>query len=107
MNRRDFAGASALGMVLTATSVFCQAPGWFMQGTAPDPGGRLAVGPGGRVILASLGNRGGPLAACAEDAAKFCNGQSGLAARACLAQNTEKLSAGCKSAAAALPPLAD
>ncbi len=116
MNRRDFTGAAviALGMVFTAMPVFSQAPagapqspGWFLQGTAPDPGGRLAVGPGGRVIPAALGNRGGLLAACAEDSAKFCNGQTGFGARACLAQNTEKLSAGCKTAVAALPPLAD
>ena len=116
MNGRIFIGAAAMALVVvfTATPAFSQAPaggpqspGWFLQGTAPDPGGRLAVGPGGRVIPAALGNRGGLLAACTEDAAKFCNGQTGFGARACLAQNTEKLSAGCKTAVAALPPLAD
>jgi hypothetical protein len=116
MNGRIFivAAAMALGTAFTATLVFSQAPaggpqslGWFLQGTAPDPGGRLAVGPGGRVIPAALGNRGGLLTACVEDAAKFCNGQTGLGARACLTQNSEKLSAGCKTAVAALPPAAD
>src|ERR1700688_204083 len=116
MNGHIFTGAAAmaLGMVFTAMPVCSQAaaggprsPGWFLQGTAPDPGGRLAVGPGGRVIPATLGNRGGLLAACTDDAAKFCNGQIGFGARACLAQNTEKLSAACKTAVAALPPLAD
>src|ERR1700722_19739574 len=107
MNGRIFADAAAmaLGMVFSAMPVFSQAPaggpqspGWFLQGTAPDPGGRLAVGPGGRVIPAALENRGGLLAACAEDAAKFYNGQTGFGARACLIQNSEKLSAGCKTA---------
>src|SRR5450755_3124222 len=116
MNRRIFTGAAAmaLGTLLTAAPIFSQSPaagpqspGWFLQGTAPDPGGRLAVGPGGRVIPAALGNRGGLLAACTEDAAKFCNGQTGFGARACLDQNTEKLSAGCKTAVAALPPASD
>src|SRR6266404_689743 len=105
MNLRIFTGAAAmaLGIAFTATLAYPQAlaggpqsPGWFLQGTAPDPGGRLAVGPGGRVIPAALGNRGGLLAACTEDSAKFCNGQTGFGARACLAQNTEKLSAGCQ-----------
>src|SRR5579872_7614144 len=116
MNERIFIGTAPMALVvaLTATLAFSQAPaggpqspGWFLQGTAPDPGGRLAVGPGGRVIPAALGNRGGLLAACAEDSAKFCSGQTGIGARACLAQSTEKLSAGCKAAVAALPPLAD
>src|ERR1700686_3025462 len=116
MNGRIFTRAAAMGlrMVFSAMPVFSQAPaggprspGWFLQATAPDPGGRLAVGPGGRVIPAALANRGGLLAACTEDAAKFCNGQTGFGARACLAQNTEKLSAECKTAVGALPPLAD
>src|SRR6266478_1115821 len=95
MNVRIFTGAAAiaLGMVLTATLAFSQAPAggtqspaWFLQGTAPDPGGRLQVGSGGRVIPAALGNRGGILAACTDDTAKFCSGQTGVGARACLAQ---------------------
>jgi len=62
MKGRHFAGvaAVALGMVITTTLAFSQAkeperPGWFLQGSAPDPGGRLVVGPGGRVIAAPAG----------------------------------------------------
>jgi DNA-binding beta-propeller fold protein YncE len=46
----------ALCMVLNATLAFSQtpaapqSPGWFLQGSAPDPGGRLVVGTGGQVI---------------------------------------------------------
>ena len=104
MNGRIFTGVAKLapGVVLTASLLFAQSPDWFLQGTAPDPGGRLAVGPGGRVIQAPLGNRGGLLAACAEDTAKFCNGQVGFGIRACLSQYVEKLSGSCKTAVAAL-----
>jgi DNA-binding beta-propeller fold protein YncE len=110
---RNFAGVAAvpLGMVITATLALSQAkgpegPGWFLQGSAPDPGGRLVVGPGGRVIGAPAGaggGRGAPLAACTEEMAKLCTGQTGIGGRACLQQNTDKLSAGCKTALAAIP----
>jgi len=43
------------------------------------------------------------LSACTDDIAKYCAGQNGLGARACLAQNADKLSAPCKTAVAALP----
>src|SRR5437867_11687701 len=108
MKGRNFAGvaAVALGIVITAALAFSQAkgperPGWFLQGSAPDPGGRLVVGPGGRVIGAPAGaggGRGAPLAACTEDMAKICTGQTGLGGRACLQQNPDKLSAACKTA---------
>ena len=63
MKGRTLAGMSlvAIGMVAVATTLaFSQAkaperPGWFLQGSAPDPGGRLVVGPGGRVIGAPAG----------------------------------------------------
>src|SRR5437899_9774364 len=47
--------AVALGIGVTATLAFSQpkrpeGPGWFLQGSAPDPGGRLIVGPGGGII---------------------------------------------------------
>jgi sugar lactone lactonase YvrE len=112
MTGRNLGGVAAvvLGMVITATLVFSQAkgpegPGWFLQGSAPDPGGRLVVGPGGRIVGApppAGGGRGVPFAACTEDMAKFCTGQTGLGGRACLQQNTDKLSAGCKTALAAI-----
>jgi sugar lactone lactonase YvrE len=55
MKRRSCLALVALGIGATATLVFSQSkpaerPGWFLQGSAPDPGGRLIVGPGGRVI---------------------------------------------------------
>ena len=68
MNRSIFTGAAAmaLGMTLTAMLAFSQAPaggpqspGWFLQASAPDPGGRLVVGPGGRVIPLAGGTGGG------------------------------------------------
>jgi hypothetical protein len=68
MNRSLLTGAAAmaLGMTLTAMLAFSQAPaggpqspGWFLQASAPDPGGRLVVGPGGRVIPPAGGTGGG------------------------------------------------
>src|SRR3979409_2452835 len=68
MNGRIFtsAAAMALAMIFTASAAFSQAPaagpespGWFLQESAPDPGGRLVVGPGGRVIPATTGPGGG------------------------------------------------
>jgi len=115
MNGRTLSAAAviALGVVLVATMVFSQAqagepqsPGWFLQASAPDPGGRLAVGPGGRVIQTAGSGRGGLLASCAEDTAKFCTGQTADGGRACLAKNTDKLSARCRTAVAALPAAA-
>ncbi|HTA70305.1 MAG TPA: hypothetical protein VK776_18585, partial [Bryobacteraceae bacterium] len=97
MNARNFAVAAvALGIVFAGTLTFFQtetraetpkSPGWFLAGTAPDPGGRLAVYPGGRVAADTGGSgRGGFLAACTDDAAKYCDGRSGIAARTCLTQ---------------------
>jgi sugar lactone lactonase YvrE len=116
MNGPNFARATAmaLGIAFAGTLAFFQietraatakSPGWFLAGSAPDPGGRLAVYPGGRVAAdtAGGGGRGGFLAACTADAAKYCNGRSGFAARTCLTQNTDKLSDECKAALSALP----
>jgi sugar lactone lactonase YvrE len=80
-----------------------QPPGWFLEGSAPDPGGRLPVFPGGRVGADTGGRTGGPLAACAGDIAKYCAGQNGPGARTCLSKNTEKLSDGCKAELTAIP----
>jgi sugar lactone lactonase YvrE len=114
MNRRTFAGA-AIAFSLTASPAFSQSeasagklksPDWFLGGSAPDPGGRLSVGPGGRVAAdpgGRAGGRGGPMAPCADDTAKLCPGQSGFGARDCLTQNSDKLSAQCKTALAAIP----
>src|SRR4051794_39032329 len=43
------------------------------------------------------------VAAGTEDTAKYCAGQTSFEARGCLAQNSDKLSGGCKAALAAIP----
>ena len=42
-----------------ATLAFAQSPDWFLQGSAPDPGGRAVVGPGGKVLSTGGGGRRG------------------------------------------------
>jgi hypothetical protein len=121
MNERHFPGvaAVALGMILIGALAFSQSqpttqgpavggePAWFLQGSFPDPGGRTVVEPGGHVTIPAggggAGGRGAALAACTDDIAKYCAGQTGLGARGCLAQNADKLSGACKGAVAALP----
>ena len=114
MNRHRCAGvaAAALQILATGTLAYSQtqepvakpgSPDWFLAGTASDPGGRLPVGPGGRVGADPAAGRGGPLAACAADTANYCTGQSGFGARACLTQNSSKLSGQCKTALDSLP----
>jgi sugar lactone lactonase YvrE len=119
MNGQNFAGLAAFAFSVTFATTLAfsqteppagkpQSPGWFLSETAPDPGGRLSVGPSGRVASAPGGQvsgaaRGGPLSACTGDTAKYCAGQSGVGARACLTQNSDKLSSQCKTALAALP----
>src|SRR5579863_5577586 len=94
-----FTGAviAALFAVPIATSAFSKArstatpsPDWFLQGSAPDPGGRAVVAPGGRVV--STGATGGGLtAACSDDIPKYCAGETGVGIRACLAQHSDQL----------------
>ena len=129
MNGRNFAGvaAVALSMILTGTLAFSQtqapagkpeSPGWFLSGSAPDPGGRAVVGPGGVVVDAGggrggRGGRGGGaggnagFAACTDDIVKYCAGQTAGAARACLTQNSAKLSGACKAELAEGPTSAN
>ncbi|HEX4594218.1 MAG TPA: hypothetical protein VH157_08075, partial [Bryobacteraceae bacterium] len=111
MNGRIFTAAAvtAVCLVLATTLTFSktpatvtQSPDWFLQGSAPDPTGRAVVGPGGRVI-STPSPGGGLVAACTDDIAKFCPGQNGFSARACLTENSDRLSAKCKAAVAALP----
>src|SRR5438552_10382294 len=114
MKRRHFFGVAGvdLGMIFTGTLAWSRAqpptegpavggtPPWFLQGSFPDPGGRTVVEPGGRVTISGgggSGGRGAPLPACMDDIARYCNGQTGLGARGCLAQNSETLSAPCKT----------
>ena len=80
MKRRTSAGIIfvALGIVVTATLASSQGkaperPGWFLQGSAPDPGGRLVVGPGGRVIGAPAGSGRGATAAPAPAVVPPCS----------------------------------
>src|SRR6516225_5962597 len=93
----------------TATLLFsqqsapAQSPEWFLQGSAPDPGGRAIVGPGGRVISTGSPAGGGFLVACSSEVAQYCAGQSGPEARACLVQNSDRLSPQCRSAVVPAP----
>ncbi len=80
-----------------------QSPDWFLQGSAPDPGGRAVVGPGGQVISAG-GSGGGLTATCSGDIAKYCPVQKGVGVRACLIQNMDQLAGKCKAAITAPPP---
>jgi len=75
MPRRNFAAgaAVALGVMLSAARGLSQShpptegpavdgsPGWFLQGSFPDPTGRTIVEPDGRVTIPPRG--GGPGAA--------------------------------------------
>ena len=115
MTRRILAAAAAMALclILAATLTFSktpagatQSPDWFLQGSAPDPTGRAVVGPGGRVI-STPSPGGGFGATCSDDIAKYCAGQSGFGARACLTENSDNLSAKCKAAVAALPAVTD
>jgi len=77
-----------------------QPPEWFLQGSFPDPTGRTEVAPGGRVTVTPqnrAARSGAPMAACSDDIAKHCSGQTGFGAIGCLTQNKDKLSAICKS----------
>ncbi len=101
--------ALALCMGFTVSLGFSQAPaggvespGWFLQGSAPDPGGRAVVGPGGRVIATN--SSGGLTATCSGDIAKYCTAQNGVGSRACLMQNLDQLAGKCKAALTAPPP---
>src|SRR6266581_844158 len=102
MKSRQLVGiaAVALGTILTGTLAVSQSqpptegpaagetPAWFLQGSFPDPGGRTVVDPGGHVTVPPRGGPGGPsaaLAACTDDIAKYCTGQTVPGARACLA----------------------
>jgi DNA-binding beta-propeller fold protein YncE len=123
MKTRNFsvglAGALALGALFSTGAAMAQttpptqgpaangSPAWFMQGSFPDPGGRTIVAPDGTVTVPPrpAGGRGGAaaLTPCTSDIGKYCGGMAGAGARACLSQNSDKLSGECKTALAALP----
>jgi hypothetical protein len=118
MNLRIFARGATVALGFASMPAFSQttAPagtpqslGWFLAGSAPDPGGRAIVGPGGVVVDPTGGpgaRRGayGGFVACTDDIAKYCAGQTGFGARSCLMQNSDRLSAGCKGELAAPAP---
>jgi hypothetical protein len=68
-------------LAATASTAFAQAPS-----TPPAGGGMTA---------------GGGMAACREDAQKFCADKTGPDRRACMETNKDKLSDACKAARAA------
>jgi hypothetical protein len=72
-----------MAALLTAT-----AGGAFAQGAGTPPAGGAMTA-------------GGGMAACREDAAKFCADKTGPDRRACMETNKDKLSDACKAARAA------
>jgi len=89
MNSRSFAVAAvALGIICTGTLAFSQTEGLSQT---EGPGAKPGL-PGWYLWRSSgAGGRGG-LAACTDDIAKYCAGQTAGAARACLTLHSEKLS---------------
>ena len=74
---------------MAAALLSATAGGAFAQGagTPPPAGGNMAAG--------------GGMAACREDAQKFCANRTGPDRRACMQTNKDKLSDACKAARAA------
>jgi hypothetical protein len=102
-----FAAGAVLGMVLASAASAqpsVRQPGWFLAPTYPDPGGRMPVGHGGKVLPPQAG--GGLMAGCADDITRICTtGQTGFyGARECLSRNMGRLSPACRVSIAALPP---
>ena len=76
MSQRNLAAgvAVAVGVTLGGVSAFSQSqpaaqgpagdgsPGWFLQGSFPDPTGRTIVDPDGRVTVPARGRGAGPSA---------------------------------------------
>ena len=85
MNLSIFAGGAIVALSFASVLAFSQtgaapgkpqSPDWFLAGSAPDPGGRAIVGPGGVVVdpTGGPGPRRGAYAgfvACTDDIAKF------------------------------------
>jgi hypothetical protein len=69
-------------VILAAVLLAAGAGGAFAQGAGAPPGG-------------------GRMAACRDDAQKFCSDKHGPDRRACMEANKDKLSDGCKAAMAA------
>ena len=104
MNRFLCAMLAVLCLLCAPAAAEQKSPGWFLQPTYPDTGGRAPVGPGGKVLPPSRSG-GGVLAGCSDDINKLCAGRSGLyAARACLTENRAKLTNVCKRDLASLAP---
>ena len=104
MNLRIFARGATVALGFASMPAFSQttasagkpeSPGWFLAGSAPDPGGRAIVGPGGVVVDPTGGpgaRRGayGGFVACTDDIAKYCAGQSGFGVRGCLRRRVDQ-----------------
>src|SRR5947207_5520663 len=96
MNRRNLAGVAAVafGVTLGGTLAVSQSqpptqgpavgetPGWFLQGSFPDPTGRTIVEPGGRVTVPAREGRAGGRGAGAAGAGGRGGGGRGAAAAA-------------------------
>jgi len=50
MSVRILLAAAAVSLCAAPALLFSQSVEWFLQGSAPDPGGRAVVGPGGHVV---------------------------------------------------------
>lgn len=67
-------------------------------GFAQAPDNNAPASPG--MSSGAMASGGGRMAACRDDAAKFCAGKTGADRRACLTTNMSGLSDGCKAAIA-------
>jgi len=77
-------------LLASAGSSFAQAPENAAPANPSASSGAMASG-------------GGRMAACRDDATKFCAGKTGAARRECLTTNMSSLSEGCKAAMASAP----
>jgi hypothetical protein len=72
-------------------------------GFAQTPDNSAQASPGMSSGPATAAGGGGRMAACREDANKYCSGKTGADRRECLTTNMSSLSDGCKIAMAAAP----
>jgi hypothetical protein len=78
-------------ILMAAALLSATAGGAFAQGAGAPPGAGAPQGAGG----------GGGMAACRDDAQKFCADKTGPDRRSCMETNKDKLSDACKAARAA------
>ena len=80
---------ASIVLLASAGSGFAQAPDNAAPASPGASSGAMTSGGGGR------------MAACRDDASKYCAGKTGADRRACLTTNMTSLSDGCKAAMAA------